>query len=98
MPRLTPLAESGVDRPKDPAARMGGGFLLLTAIATVVMVYARVSADADQLTLLESLHAIADNMAMYVTSGAARLISGITLFASASFLLRTWISGLLESV
>ena len=49
------------------------------------MVYARVSADADQPTLLESLHVIADNLAMYVTSGVARLLSGITLITSACF-------------
>ena len=55
------------------------------------MVYARVAADADQSTLLESMRAIAANKAMYSLSGAARLISGITLIAGAWFLLRTWI-------
>lgn len=64
--------------------------LLLTAAVTVVMVYARVSADADQPSLLESLHAIAANKAMYSVSGAARLISGLTLLAAAWFLLRAW--------
>ena len=78
-------------RPRDSAARTAGLFLLLTAAATVVMVYARVSADADQDTLLESLRAIATNKAMYSLSGAARLISGITLMAGALYLWRTWI-------
>lgn len=54
------------------------------------MVYARVSADADQPTLLESLHSIAVNKAMYSVSGAARLISGLTLLGAAWFLLRVW--------
>ena len=68
--------ETPTGRPKDSAARRAGLFLLLTAAATVVMVYARVSADADQPTLLESLRAIAASEAMYSLSGAARLISG----------------------
>lgn len=55
------------------------------------MVYARVSADADQDSLLESLRAIAANKAMYSVSGAARLISAITLIAGALSLLKTWI-------
>lgn len=76
---------------RDSAATRAGIFLLLTAVATVVMVYARVSADADQSTLLESLRAIAANKSMYSVSGAARLISGITLIAGAWFLWRTWV-------
>ena len=76
---------------KDPSAGRAGLFLLLTAAATVVMVYARVSADADQPTLLESLQAIAANKSMYSVSGAARLISGITLIIGTWFLWRTWI-------
>ena len=79
------------DRPRDPAARRAGLLLLLTAAATVVMVCARVSADADQPDLLESIRAIAANKAMYSVSGAARLISGLTLIAGAWFLWRTWI-------
>ena len=78
-------------RPRDPAARRAGLLLLLTAAATVVMVCARVSADADQPDLLESIRAIAANKAMYSVSGAARLISGLTLIAGAWFLWRTWI-------
>ncbi len=77
--------------PKDSAAWMAGLFLLLTAVATVVMVYARVSADADQPSLLESLRAIAANETMYNVSGIARAISGITLIIGALFLLKTWI-------
>ena len=83
--------ESTAGVPRDSAASRAGLFLLLTAAATVVMVYARVAADADQATLLESLHSIAANKTMYSLTGAARLISGITLIAGAWFLLRTWI-------
>ncbi len=78
-------------RPRDPAVRGAGLLLLLTAAATVVMVFARVSADADQPDLLESIRAIAANKAMYSVSGAARLGSGLTLIAAAWFLWRTWI-------
>lgn len=83
--------ESEQGHPKDSSARRAGIFLLLTAAATVVMVYARVAADADQDTLLESLHSIAANKTMYSLSGVARLVSGITLVAGALFLLKTWI-------
>ena len=55
------------------------------------MVYARVTADADQPTLLESLRAIAENKGMYSLSGAARTISGITLVFGALYLWSTWI-------
>ena len=55
------------------------------------MVFARVSADADQSTLAASLRAAAENRAMYGLSGAARLLSGVTLVAAAFYLLRTWI-------
>ena len=78
-------------RARDPAVLGAGLCLLLTAAATAVMVYARVSADADQSSLLESLRAIAANKAMYSVSGAARLISGATLVAGALFLWRTWV-------
>ena len=57
----------------------------------MVMVFTRVAADADQDTLLESLRAVDDNRALYGISGAARLLSGMALFVSAWFLLRTWI-------
>ena len=79
------------DRGPDRSARLGGAFLLLTAAATAVMVVARVSADADQATLLESLRAVDENRALFGVSGAARLLSGMTLFVAAWFLLRTWI-------
>ena len=72
----------------DRAAR-GGVLLLLTAVATVVMVYARVASDTDQATLSESLRAVAENPAMYGLFGVARLVSGITLLAAGWFLLRT---------
>ncbi len=75
----------------DRAARGGGVLLLLTAVATVVMVYARVASDTDQATLSESLRAVAENPAMYGLFGVARLVSGITLLAAGWFLLRTWI-------
>jgi len=65
--------------------------LLLTAAATVAMVFARIAADADQADLLESMRAIAANKAMYSASGAARLGSGLTLIAAAWFLWRTWV-------
>ena len=70
---------------------MAGIFLLLTAAATVVMVLARIAADADHPSLAKSMVAIANNRAMYGLSGAARLLSGVTLMAAAWYLLRTWI-------
>ena len=55
------------------------------------MVLARIAADADHPTLLESLRAIAVNKGMYTLSGAARAISGVTLVLGGLFLLETWI-------
>ena len=78
------------DKP-DKSARTAGALLLLTAAATVVMVYARVSADADQSTLVESLRAIAESRSMYGASATARFVSGIALLAAAWYLSRTWI-------
>ena len=75
----------------DRMARLGGGLLLITAIATAVMVYGRVASGADQATLPESLSAVAENPALYGLFGAARLASGLTLVAAGWFLLRTWI-------
>ena len=75
----------------DSAARRAGFLLILTALTSLLMVFARVAADADQSTLLESLRAIVENRAMYSTSAAARIVSGVTLIAAAWFLLRTWI-------
>lgn len=77
--------------PINLAARRAGLLLIATALASVLMVIARVAADADQPTLLESLRVVAENRAMYATSATARVLSGITLVAAAWFLLRTWI-------
>ncbi len=70
---------------------MAGVFLVITAAATVLMVVTRVAADADHPTLAASLNAIAENRAVYGLSGAARLLSGVTLLAAAWYLLQTWI-------
>ncbi len=70
---------------------MAGIFLLLTAAATVVMVIARIAADADHPSLAKSMVAIANNRAIYGLSGAARILSGVTLMAAAWYLLQTWI-------
>ncbi len=78
-------------RPRDAAARAAGLFLLITALATVVMVAGRVAADADQPTLAESLTAVAESRVVYGMSGVARLISGVTLVVGAWYLLNTWI-------
>ena len=75
----------------DTAARKAGLLLILTAVASIIMVFARVTADADEPTLLESLRAIAENRAMYAISAVARIASGIALIAAAWFLLKTWI-------
>ena len=84
-------AQRAAGQPRDQAARRAGVLLLLTAAATLAMVSARVAADTDQSTLLESLRAIADNTGMYSLSGAARTISGVTLVAGALYLSYTWI-------
>ncbi len=88
-PRSRVPAESA--RPRDNAARAAGIFLLLTALTTVVAVVARVAADADQATLVESLVAISESKGLYGAGGAARIVSGITLIAAAWLLLQTWI-------
>ena len=90
MPTLSRPSETSTAPQRDSAARNAGLLLLLTAAASALMAFARVSADADQPTLLESLHVIAVNKAMYSISGAARLASGLTLLAAAWFLLRAW--------
>jgi hypothetical protein len=72
------------------AAKMAGVLLLATAALTAVMVYARVTADADQGTMLLSLQAIGENSLMFGLSGGMRLLSGLT-FLAAGLLLRTWI-------
>ena len=78
-------------RPRDSAARTAGILLLLSAAATVVMVFARVAADADHPSLANTMVAIAKNRAMYNLSGAARVLSALTLMAAAWYLLKTWI-------
>ena len=70
---------------------MAGILLLLTAAITVVMVFARVAADADHPSLHNTMVAIAKNRAMYNLSGAARVLSALTLMAAAWYLLKTWI-------
>ena len=85
--RPAALADHGPDR----SARLAGSLLLLTAAATAVMVFTRVAANTDQDTLLQSLRAVDDNLAVYSLSGIARLLSGVAFFAAAWFLLKTWI-------
>ncbi len=75
----------------DRSARWGGLFLVLTALVTAVMVYARVASEADQQTLAASLVAVAENRGIYTLFGASRLVSGLTLLLAGWFLLRTWI-------
>lgn len=65
--------------------------MILIAIATVIAVFGRVSANADMPTLAESLTAISNDKALYGLGGAGRLLSGITLIAGAWFLTRSWI-------
>ena len=88
MKRARQPAELSVAQ-RPSAAHRTGTFLLLTAVLTLVMVYARVAADADRPELLDSLRAIAESRAMYSLSAVARLVSGLTLFAGAWFLWRT---------
>ena len=76
---------------RDRAARVAGWLLVSTAAATAVMIFGRVAADADEPTLMDSLTAIASGRGEYTLSGAARLVSGITLLAAAWYLSRTWI-------
>ena len=78
-------------RKSESKVRIGGGLLLLSAAATVLMVFARVTADADQPTFAESLQAIADSRPIYIVNGVARLVAGFALTAGALYLLRTWI-------
>lgn len=64
---------------------------MLTALATVVSVVTRVSANADYPTLAESLAAISESRWLYGIGGAARLVSGLALIGAALLLSRTWI-------
>ena len=74
---------------RDPAARIAGGLLLLTTLATVAMVVGRVGSGADEPTLAESLTSISRSQGLYTLSGAGRLLSGITLITAARYLSRT---------
>jgi hypothetical protein len=76
-----------MDRPD----RKAGMLLILTALASIIAVFGRVAADADQPTLVQSLSAISENQLLYGIGGGGRLVSGVTLFLGAWFLLRTWI-------
>ncbi len=91
IPEITTAEKSILGSSPDRMARWGGGLLLLTAVVTAIMVYARVASDTDQATLQQSLSAIAANQGMYGLFGAARLVSGLTLLAAGWLLLRTWI-------
>ena len=87
----SPGAGAYAQRPRDRAARVAGRLLLLTALATTIMVVGRVAADADEPTLMGSLAAISSSQGLYTLSGAARTVSGITLLVGAWYLTRTWI-------
>ena len=77
---------------RDFSAPLTGLFFIITAIATLVAVVTRVSANADHPTLPETLSAIADNRVLYGAGGAARLVSGVTLLAAGLLLLRSWLT------
>lgn len=78
-----------IEAENDAPAYYTGWLLLVTAIATLAAESARVVAGADLPTLTEALAAIARNRALYGFGGAARLLSGFTLFAGACFLWHT---------
>ena len=80
---------STIESAYDAAAQRAGWLLLATAIATAVAVLGRVAAGADLPTLAESLAAVGRRRGLYGIGGAARLLSGITLFAGAWFLWHT---------
>ena len=82
--------ENTLITPAKGASGLGAGlFLLITAVATLVAVVTRVSANADQPTLAESLVAISENKALYASGGGARFVSGVTLIVAAWFLSKT---------
>ena len=68
------------------SARVAGALLLLTAVATAVMVPTRLMADADQPTLLATLQAIDANSLPYTYSAIARILSGVFLLAAAGMM------------
>ena len=82
--------ENTLTTPTKGSSGLGAGlFLLITAVATLVAVVTRVSANADQPTLAESLVAISENKALYASGGGARFVSGVTLIVAAWFLSKT---------
>ena len=82
--------ENTLTAPAKGSSGLGAGlFLLITAVATLVAVVTRVSANADQPTLAESLVAISENKALYASGGGARFVSGVTLVVAAWFLSKT---------
>ena len=90
QPSSDAAAGTAAGRPRGATARKAGALLILTAVASLVAVGARVSADADQPTLAESLAAISESSGLYGIGGAARLVSGITLIIGAWVLSKTW--------
>ena len=68
------------------SARVAGALLLLTAVATAVMVPTRLMADADQPTLRLALEAISANTLPYTYSAIARILSGVFLLAAAGLM------------
>ena len=79
--------EHTLTAPTKGSSGLGTGlFLLITAVATLVAVVTRVSANADQPTLAESLVVISENKALYASGGGARFVSGFTLIVAAWFL------------
>ena len=90
MSRSQPSSTRAMADTRGRAAKRAGTLLLLAAAANVVMVASRVLADADQPTLAQSMAAIAESRALYATTGAARLLSGVLLAGAALFLWRSW--------
>ncbi len=76
---------------RDPAGRVAGALLVLTALITAISAIGRVAADADQPTLAETMSAISLKSELYGLGGVARFVAGVTLVAAAWYLLRTWI-------
>lgn len=84
-PSAPPLQGGESGNARDSTARIAGVLLILTAVATVVSVFARVSADTDQATLAESLVAIAENRGLYgAVSAVFAAVSGISAVALAA--------------
>lgn len=71
------------------ADRRAGAALILTAAASALGILARMAADADRPTFVESLEAAAASGVVYAVFGAGVLASGIAMFAAARALART---------